>query len=502
MRRLIKAFSILLAPSAKRFERALSQPRVAQKDLQQALFDQLIRSDYGQSLAIRSIEDWHKIPVVSYEELRPWIAANKSLTPETVLFYETTSGSSGAAKQIPYTRALRTSFNTLFCIWAYDLIRNGPGFKTGKIYMCISPKLLAPGEASAGLQDDSEYLDRWLRWLLKPFLVSPADAHRPQTPDVFQASLCKTLLLTEDLEIISIWSPSFLSIQLDYIQTHRRSLQESLRGQLSSQRSALLDDDPISWEALWPNLKLISCWDSAISADQSHHLASYFPNTLIQGKGLLATEAPMTVPLIAANGCVPLVNDVFFEFEDDTGQIHALHELQIGQSYEVIISQKGGLYRYRMCDRVQVTLYYNATPCLKFLGRSTTSDLVGEKLTLEFVTQIMQQLDLSATAFKCLVPSLSPQPRYSLLIDRVLPTTDQLAKKLDQQLAQNVHYRQARLLGQLQPAQVCAAPEILQRLMQYHYRQGRRLGDVKYPYLLTQPIHSLADIFAADGSIV
>ena len=210
----------------------------------------------------------------------------------------------------------------------------------------------------------------------------------------------------------------------------------------------------------------------------------------------------MTVPLIAANGCVPLVNDVFFEFEDDTGQIHALHELQIGQSYEVIISQKGGLYRYRMCDRVQVTHYYNATPCLKFLGRSTTSDLVGEKLTLEFVTQIMQQLDLSATAFKCLVPSLSPQPRYSLLIDRVLPTTDQLAKKLDQQLAQNVHYRQARLLGQLQPAQVCAAPEILQRLMQYHYRQGRRLGDVKYPYLLTQPIHSLADIFAADGSIV
>ncbi|MEM7065909.1 MAG: GH3 auxin-responsive promoter family protein [Cyanobacteria bacterium P01_B01_bin.77] len=488
MRWLIKSLGMLLAPTAKRFSHTLSQPQVAQRRLQKQLFKQLMRSDYGRSLEISSIEDWHRIPIVTYDDLSAWIEQEKSLTADPVLFYAKTSGSSGPAKHIPYTRALRKSFNTLFCIWAYDLITHGPRFESGKLYMCISPRLLAPGEYPEGLQDDADYLNRWLRWLLKPFLVSPVDAHKPQLPEIFQANLCKTLLLEEHLETISIWSPSFLSVQLDYIQTHRQALRTEL--QLSPARAKLLESDTIDWEALWPRLKLISCWDSAIAADQASSLKARFPNTLIQGKGLLATEAPMTVPLIAANGCVPLVTEVFFEFEDDKGQIYLLHELELGQTYSVIISQKGGLYRYRMCDLIQVTHYYQATPCLKFLSRShTTSDMVGEKLTLDFVSQVIEQLHLPTTAFKCLAPVLSPQPHYALLTDySAPPSSDNLAAPLEQLLSQSFHYRQARLLGQLQPVQVDAAPDMLQRLMHYHYQQGKRLGDVKYPCLLTQPI--------------
>lgn len=487
MRGLIKALGMLLASAAKRFDRNLAQPDIAQKRLQEQLFQQFMQSDYGQSLEISSIDDWYHIPIVTYDDLSAWIEQKKSLTSDPVLFYEKTSGSSGPAKRIPYTRALRKSFNTLFCIWAYDLITHGPRFETGKLYMCISPKLLAPGEPPEGLQDDADYLDRWLRWLLKPFLVLPVDAHKPQLPEVFQANLCKALLLEENLETISIWSPSFLSVQLDYIQTHRQALHTEL--QLSPARAALLKCETIDWEALWPQLKLISCWDSAIAADQASSLKVRFPNTLIQGKGLLATEAPMTVPLIAANGCVPMITEVFFEFEDDSGQIYLLHELELGQSYSVIISQKGGLYRYRMCDRIQVTHYYQATPCLKFLGRShTTSDMVGEKLTLDFVSQTIKQLHLPTTAFKCLAPVLSPQPHYVLLTNYSASSVDDLAQLLEPLLRQSFHYRQARLLGQLQPVQICAAPDMLQQLMQYHYQQGKRLGDVKYPCLLTQPI--------------
>ena len=488
MRWLIKGFGTLLSPIANRFYQTLSQPQVAQQDLQKELFQQFVQSDYGQSLGIDSIDDWNKIPIVSYENLNPWIESKNSLTSDPILFYEKTSGSSGTAKRIPYTRALRKSFNTLFCIWAHDLIFNGPGFETGKVYMCISPKLLAPGETPEGLQDDSEYLDPWLRWLLKPFLVSPPDAHQPQLPEVFQSNLCKTLLLSENLESISIWSPSFLSVQLDYIQTHRQQLRSQLV--LSPARAQLLTHETIAWERLWPKLKLISCWDSAMAADQVSGLQAHFPNTLIQGKGLLATEAPMTVPLIEANGCVPLLNEVFFEFEDDAGQIYQLHELELGKPYSMIISQKGGLYRYRMCDRIEPTHYYQATPCLRFLGRNNaTSDMVGEKLTLDFVSQALNQLNLPNTAFKCLVPSLSPHPQYSLLTDQTGPP--QLATVLDQLLCCSFHYRQARLLGQLQPAQICYVPDLPQRLMQYYYHQGKRLGDVKYPSLLTTTIEAV-----------
>ncbi|MEM9977004.1 MAG: GH3 auxin-responsive promoter family protein, partial [Cyanobacteria bacterium P01_D01_bin.2] len=146
MRWLIKGLAVLLAPVAKRFYQSLARPQAAQQTLQQVLVKKLLASDYGRSLGITSIADWQKIPIVTYNSLQPWIEAGKTLTGDPVLFYELTSGSSGPAKRVPYTRSLRKAFNTLFCIWAYDLITHGPNFQTGKVYMCISPKLLAPGE--------------------------------------------------------------------------------------------------------------------------------------------------------------------------------------------------------------------------------------------------------------------------------------------------------------------------------------------------------------------
>ena len=73
-----------------------------------------------------------------------------------------------------------------------------------------------------------------------------------------------------------------------------------------------------------------------------------FPGVYIQGKGLLATEAPMTIPWFQVVGGVPLVEDVYFEFETDSGELLELHELALDHSYEVIISQAAGLCRYRM----------------------------------------------------------------------------------------------------------------------------------------------------------
>ncbi|MEO1403181.1 MAG: GH3 auxin-responsive promoter family protein, partial [Cyanobacteria bacterium J06635_1] len=352
MRRLIKGFSHLLAPASRRFYTALPQPQQAQRAVQQRLVDRLQNCEYGRKFGINSYENWQRLPIVEYTDLEPWLskshAKSSPLTPEPILFYEPTSGSSGPVKQIPYTRSLRRSFNHLFCVWAYDLITQGPNFSTGKLYFSISPSF--SDVTSEGTADDSDYLDPWLRWLLRPFLVMPPYA---RTSEAFKENLARTLLQTEALEIISIWSPSFLTAQLDYIQTHQQRLQTDLKNRLSAARSQLLRQNNISWTELWPQLKLISCWDSVTAADGAAGLRSQFPNVLVQGKGLLATEAPMTVPLVAAQGCVPLLDEIFFEFEDSQGRCFGLHQLEVGQAYTVIISQTGGLYRYCMGDRVQ-----------------------------------------------------------------------------------------------------------------------------------------------------
>lgn len=490
MRRVIKAFSYLLTPAAKRFTAALWHPQQAQQCVQQRLINQLKHCEYGHHYNIRSREDWHKLPIVSYEDLQPWLNqsltppnTNSPLTPEPILFYEPTSGSRGPIKQIPYTRSLRKSFNHLFCVWAHDLITQGPHFSKGKLYFSISPSFsdmdgFRYTDTSGGTADDADYLDPWLRWLLKPFFVmSPA----AKSPEDFKEKLAKTLLLAKDLEIISVWSPSFLTVQLDYIQKYQAQLAETLRASMSVSRRTLLLQNKIDWSALWPELKLISCWDSVMAAEGASGLRLSFPNTLIQGKGLLATEAPMTVPLIAANGHVPLLDEIYFEFEDSQGQCHELHQLDVGTTYEVIVSQMGGLYRYRMFDRVQVTHTYLNTPCLDFQGRGQDmSDLVGEKLSAQFVTTVLNQLSLSDSRYQSLVALSQPSPHYTLLLDAATQPIEVVAQQLESKLCESFHYYLARQLGQLMSARVIIAADIAEQMAAFKARSGQRWGDIKH----------------------
>src|SRR5207253_1141539 len=71
-------------------------------------------------------------------------------------------------------------------------------------------------------------------------------------------------------------------------------------------RLRLLRADPIPWDQLWPALKLLSCWTDGSSGLFVDSLSRRFPGVLLQGKGLLATEAPITIPLIYAPAPVPL----------------------------------------------------------------------------------------------------------------------------------------------------------------------------------------------------
>ncbi|GET38178.1 GH3 family domain-containing protein [Microseira wollei] len=501
MRQLIQLFGQLLAPTFQRFYQALDNPQLTQEFVQRDICDRLIQSEYGKSLGIQSVADWQRVPIVDYDKLQPWILGEQNskrkripLTPEPILFYEKTSGSSGAVKWIPYTRSLRKSFNQMFCVWAHDLIKNGPKFSTGKLYACISPQLNLPDsdpENSLSLQDDLDYLDNWLRWLLRPWLVIPKKLDRLQDTEGFKHQLSLALLQAEQLEIISIWSPSFLQIHLNYIQDNQELLRKELQGKISDERLQLLTEHQIPWRQLWSNLKLISCWDAANAADGAKGLRSQFPDVLVQGKGLLATEAPMTIPLLEANGYVPVLDEVFFEFEDDRGSLHELHELSIGQDYTIILSQKGGLYRYRIGDRVRVTGMYRHTPCLEFLGRhEAISDLVGEKLQESFVRHILELLNLDETCFKTLVPVANP-PHYILLLDRAKETSDILAKHLDLALSESIQYQRARSLDQLAPPEVFISPKIPELLALYRVRSGSIWGGIKHPILATSPINNL-----------
>jgi hypothetical protein len=533
IRWLIQLFGYGLRPVVHPFQAALKQPEVAQRKLQRQIFRQFLASDYGQALqkhrGIDAMADWQKIPVITYEEIRDGIEGDRPLslqsihhshlTKEAVVCYERTSGSSGAVKWIPYTRSLLSSFNLMFCYWAWDLITHGPRLQTGRLYFCISPQLQHSQDSQPtdrplanALQDDSDYLAPLLKALLRPFWVGLAVPRRVQRVEVFQHALAIALLEAPLLEIISVWSPSFLQVQLDYIRDHREALIHQAR--LTPARVQILQQEQIAWTELWPHLKLVSCWASHHSHAGARQLQGQFPGVWIQGKGLLATEAPLTLPWIQAGGAVPLVNQVFFEFEPEvgfepepevgfepgaepgfepgfgpecepplpSGQMLLLHQVQVGRCYRVVISQRGGLYRYCLGDRVRVTHFYHGTPCLEFVGRSgSTSDLVGEKLQEAFVQSCFAQAGLDV-AIAGLIPQLLPQPHYHLLLDgewlrRDLRDPGAIAAELEQALRRNPHYAWARELGQLRSLQVQGVERLAVSLAA---RSSARWGDFKY----------------------
>lgn len=480
---LLRAWS---APRATRFAAALGNCEAAQRHTLARLVRSAAVTEFGRQFGLRPDDDVDafraKLPPVDYAGLKPWIARAQTdgddvLAPGRIRHFEPTSGSGGANKLIPYNDALRESFRSLFAIWAHDLLGQVLHPRTGRVFVSVSPRL----SAQRKVRHDADYLAGPLRLLLAPFLVAPDRRSTQTDPLTFRDALARALLGCSDLEIISIWSPTYLLVLLEHIEARR----ERLAAHLSVSRRHLLECDPIPWPQLWPRLQLISCWCAAAAAEPAQQLARRLPHALLQGKGLLATEAPVTVPLVQAGGCVPLIDELFVELEDDEGALHLLHQVRRDRDYALLISQAGGLLRYRLGDRVRVTGRWRDAPMLEFVGRvDAVCDLVGEKLSEDQAGAALRAL-LAPDVFALLVPMISATPPcYRLITDE---GDADLAGRLDRALQTGHRYREARALGQLAAPQLMVLRDARRLVHDLLIVDGMLAGDIKDRALL----HSL-----------
>jgi hypothetical protein len=205
----------------------------------------------------------------------------------------------------------------------------------------------------------------------------------------------------------------------------------------------------------------------------------------MQGKGLLSTEAAVTIPLCSAPTPVPLVNDVFLEFARPDGTTALLHELEDGEEVGVVVSQLAGLTRYRTHDRVRVQGHVGTTPCLRFVGRDgVVSDLVGEKLNEAFVRRAIERA-VGPETFATLVPVADGGGRgYVCLVERPGDHTGDLALRIEHELDTAFQYHQARQHGQLDPVEVAWVPDLRTRYDALWLARGLTWGDIKYQTLL------------------
>jgi hypothetical protein len=148
------------------------------------------------------------------------------------------------------------------------------------------------------------------------------------------------------------------------------------------------------------------------------------------------------------------------------------------------MTTSGGLYRYRTGDIVQCEGYAGDLPVLRFLGRQgLASDIVGEKLTEQFVAACLDDL----AGFRMLVPHVQGKPKYVLITDkRTNVDCDSLAVSLELRLSKNVQYGYARRIGQLDAVEVLSVEAPLKLFLERMTQSGIRLGDIKVPSLRSE----------------
>lgn len=479
-----RAYNASLVPVDRAFLRALHDPQKAQDRILRDILRANATTHFGKIQGFDAVDGTEafqaRVPVNQYDDLQPWIqqmldGTPNVLTSEPVLMFEKTGGSTGVNKYIPYTASLLGQISNATRPWIRDLYRQHAPLLDTTQYWSVSPGIkkqeYSAGGVPIGLEDDTEYFDALSRWAIKRILSVPNQIGHINDWEAWRQETAISLLNDERLGLISVWSPTFLTVLSQYIVAHGESLCHTLALPRARKLHAILersDGAVVPIEQMWPRLSLISCWTDGESRAFVGALRQFFPGTPIQGKGLMATEGVVSIPYgqvatsseMDASGSPLAVTSHFLEFIDlnDTAARPCVASgLKVGGRYSPLLTTAGGLYRYHLKDVIECVGYLHATPLVSFRGKlDRVSDIAGEKLHVAQVnTALVAATEASGLRpeFVMLSPSRGARPGYCLFIESTASDTQlrHYSSIVETSLAASHHYAYCRSLAQLAP---------------------------------------------------
>ncbi len=427
-----------------------------------------------------------------------------NLIDSALMRFQPTSGSTSAIKWVPYTRQFLGELDSAISPWVADLYRQFPGLMQGRHYWSMSwvPTALRDSMRD-DINDDLQLMSFGKRLVAGATQSVPQEVSMANTSDDSLFATLACLVADADLSMISIWSPTFGLGMLKALSQWREELAEVLASGHWGQRmrgvdalvcpysqrgAALLREwdgslSPDFFVALWPSLALVSAWDTAASAPWARQLHRLLPHAAFQGKGLWATEGVVTIPYRGHHTLA--YRSHVYEFQDPSdGCVYAPWELEQGQEVMPLLSTGSGLLRYQLKDLVRVDGFNGGIPALTFLGRSGTTDLVGEKLTAPAVEAAVSALSLPETLTPvCTVAADdvgNGSPGYVLLLEgQANESAGPIAAEMESLLQQHFHYQLARNLQQLAPVRCVIHPTMRERYLHQCLQRGMIEGNIK-----------------------
>ena len=476
----------------RRLLEAAKHPRDAQVALLRTILARNAATGYGERYGFSRLKDVQSyrrnVPIQSYEGIRELIerqelTGEKCLTAERPVYYNRTSGTLGAPKNIPVTRNGLARLRRHQGTSAYSQSLGTANFE-GKILAIGGQAIEGHMAGGTPFGSASGLLYRNQPGFIRRKFALPPELSDIDDYDARYLAMAVHGLAEESVSCMVSANPSTFLRLLATIEDHAGTIVDSiasgrLPGELGRfpikarpRRAAALAlrfdrTGRPSFADLWPNLRGVVCWTGGSCAVPLQALRERLPpKANIVEFGYLASEARGTVNVDSArNTCLPALLDTYFEFADrddweaGSADYRCLHELEPGGEYYVFVTTSDGLYRYDMNDIVRVNGTVHATPTLEFVqkGKGSTN-ITGEKLSeaqvLTAVTAVLGErairprffvmlADPGASGYTLFVEADSPEDRTSVgdEVDRRLRTL-------------NVEYDAKRKSGRLVPLNV------------------------------------------------
>jgi hypothetical protein len=534
-----------VAWSVRRHVRAQEEATHRPKEVQEALLRRLLAyqaaTDFGREhgfAAVQSIADFRRqLPVARYEYFEPYLERVRRgelralLADPYVHMFAMTSGTTAARKTIPVTPQYLADYRRGWNIWGLLAYRQHPPVTFRPILQLSSDwnefqtEAGIPCGSVSGLTAAMQ--KRVVRWVYcQPPCTSRIKDIAAKYYVALRLSLAKRVGMViaanpsslvnlarhgdqEKESLIRDVHDGALSAHVDVPADIRLALARRLRR--NPQRARELEEIVRRTGTLyprdyWPSDCLLGNWTGGSVGAYLRHYPRYFGDRTVRDIGLIASEGRMTIPL--ADGTPSGVLDVtshYFEFlpEAEADSPHPVvlsaHELTEGQTYFILPTTAYGLYRYHIHDLVRVTGFHNRTPLIEFLSKgSHFANITGEKLSEYHVAQAMQEvleeLDLTLTAYSLAPCWHDEMPYYALFVERDdLADAGQggrLAESLDSRLGGvNDEYASKRQSRRLGPVRLALLPRgaWLRWDRQRLARTGGSPEQYKHPCLIADP---------------
>lgn len=385
---------------------------------------------------ITSTKDFRDhVPINQYNDLEPYVTkmANGEqnvLTSEEAFMFNLTSGTTAKPKYIPVTPSVKRHTLRLNHHWLYRALHDHPSFLKKANLTITSSAIEGYTPASIPFGSMSGLIYKNLKRPIKscfvlPFIVSEIKNYKLRYYAMSRLALGKdvsfvatpnptTLLklaevgVEHQLEIIRSVHDGKLLINTEFEISPEdmqivKAIEFTLRAnpsRASFLESVLNDNGSLIPQHCWPSLKLIACWLGGSAGYQADKLLEYYGNVPKRDLGYLASEGCMTLPISdnTPAGVLALTSS-YYEFipEESTDvsgpEILECHELEMGKLYRVLLTNESGLYRYDINDIVRVDGYYNNTPMLAFVRKtSNILNITGEKVHVNQLIMTIQEI--------------------------------------------------------------------------------------------------------------